>query len=279
VLDACAAAVRPGVTTDELDRIAHDVTVAGGGYPSPLNYCSFPKSCCTSVNEVICHGIPDARPLEDGDIVNLDISVFLNGYHGDLNETVLCGSVDDAGQAVVRGAWECLSRAIDLVKPGTRFRDVGDAISAHAARAGLSVVRTYCGHGIGCVCAPACIVLLRHCCPALVLCADARAVAARHPTLLPAFHPCSELFHCAPNIPHYGNNKAVGIMRPGMIFTIEPMINLGSWKDTTWPDGWTSVTIDGKRSAQFEHTMLVTETGVEILTARTPDSPAIFPFA
>ena len=150
MLDACAAAVRPGVTTDELDRIAHEVTVAGGGYPSPLNYCSFPKSCCTSVNEVICHGIPDMRPLEDGDIVNLDISVYLNGYHGDLNETVLCGNVDEAGRNLVKGAWECLAKAIELVKPGTRFRDVGDIISAHAARGGLSVVRTYCGHGIGC---------------------------------------------------------------------------------------------------------------------------------
>jgi methionyl aminopeptidase len=150
VLDACAAAVRPGVTTDELDRIAHEVTIAGGGYPSPLNYCSFPKSCCTSVNEVICHGIPDARPLEDGDIVNLDISVFLKGYHGDLNETVLCGAVDEPGRALVRGAWECLAKAMEIVKPGTRFRDVGDVISAQASRAGLSVVRTYCGHGIGC---------------------------------------------------------------------------------------------------------------------------------
>jgi hypothetical protein len=154
VLDACAAAVRPGVTTDELDRIAHEVTVAGGGYPSPLNYCSFPKSCCTSVNEVICHGIPDMRPLEDGDIVNLDISVFLNGYHGDLNETVLCGNVDEAGRNLVKGAWECLAKAMEIVKPGTRFRDVGDVISAHASRAGLSVVRTYCGHGIGCVARP-----------------------------------------------------------------------------------------------------------------------------
>ena len=151
VLDACAAAVRPGVTTDELDRIAHEVTVAGGGYPSPLNYCSFPKSCCTSVNEVICHGIPDMRPLEDGDIVNLDISVYLNGFHGDLNETVLCGAVDEAGRNLVKGAWECLAKAMEIVKPGTRFRDVGDVISAHASRAGLSVVRTYCGHGIGCV--------------------------------------------------------------------------------------------------------------------------------
>jgi methionyl aminopeptidase len=151
VLDACAAAVRPGVTTDELDRIAHEVTVAGGGYPSPLNYCSFPKSCCTSVNEVICHGIPDARPLEDGDIVNLDISVFLGGFHADLNETVLCGNVDAAGRALVKGAWDCLAAAIAIVKPGTRFRDPGDVISTKASQAGLSVVRTYCGHGIGCV--------------------------------------------------------------------------------------------------------------------------------
>lgn len=144
MLDACAAAVRPGVTTDKLDRIAHEVTVAGGGYPSPLNYCSFPKSICTSVNEVICHGIPDARPLEDGDIVNLDISVYLGGFHADLNETVLCGNVDAAGRLLVRGAWECLAAAIAIVKPGTRFRDPGDAISTRAAQLGLSVVR--CAH-------------------------------------------------------------------------------------------------------------------------------------
>ena len=260
MLDACAAAVRPGVTTDELDRIAHEVTVAGGGYPSPLNYCSFPKSCCTSVNEVICHGIPDMRPLDDGDIVNLDISVYLNGYHGDLNETVLCGAVDEAGRNLVKGAWECLAKAIELVKPGTRFRDVGDIISAHAARGGLSVVRTYCGHGIGCA-----AERLR-----------CMRCVARDSLVAPLSR---ELFHCAPNIPHYGGNKAVGIMRPGMVFTIEPMINAGSWKDTTWPDGWTSVTIDGKRSAQFEHTLLVTETGVEVLTARVPESPPLFPFA
>ena len=257
MLDACAAAVRPGVTTDELDRIAHEVTVAGGGYPSPLNYCSFPKSCCTSVNEVICHGIPDARPLEDGDIVNLDISVYLGGFHADLNETVLCGNVDEAGRALVKGAWDCLAAAIAIVKPGTRFRDAGDVISTKASQAGLSVVRTYCGHGIGC--AP--------CHSAPPIRADSGPRFARR-----------ELFHCAPNIPHYGNNKAVGVMRPGMVFTIEPMINLGGWKDTTWPDGWTSVTTDGKRSAQFEHTLLVTETGVEVLTARLPSSPPTFPF-
>ena len=236
ILDAVAAAIAPGVTTDELDRIAHEVTIAGGGYPSPLNYCSFPKSCCTSVNEVICHGIPDARPLEDGDIVNIDISVYLGGYHGDLNETLLVGSVDEAGKALVRGSWECLAAAIAMCKPGVRFRDIGDVITAKASRGNLSVVRTYCGHGIG------------------------------------------ELFHCAPNIPHYANNKAAGTMKPGMVFTIEPMINLGSWKDVTWPDGWTSVTVDGKRSAQFEHTLLITDTGVEVLTARKEDSPKLFPF-
>lgn len=237
VLDACVAAVRPGVTTDELDRIAHDVTVAGGGYPSPLNYCSFPKSLCTSVNEVICHGIPDARPLEDGDIVNLDVSVFLGGYHGDLNETVLCGQVDDQGRALVRASWTCLAAAMAIVKPGTRFREVGDVISSAAASAGFSVVRTYCGHGIG------------------------------------------SLFHCAPSIPHYGGNKAVGIMKQGQVFTIEPMINAGSWKDTTWPDGWTSSTVDGKRSAQFEHTLLVTHTGCDVLTKRLDTSPPSFPFS
>eukprot|EP00217_Crustomastix_stigmatica_P015138 CAMPEP_0183793070 /NCGR_PEP_ID=MMETSP0803_2-20130417/2982_1 /TAXON_ID=195967 /ORGANISM="Crustomastix stigmata, Strain CCMP3273" /LENGTH=509 /DNA_ID=CAMNT_0026037443 /DNA_START=48 /DNA_END=1577 /DNA_ORIENTATION=- len=236
VLDAVARAIRPGVTTDELDRIAHETTVDGGGYPSPLNYCDFPKSCCTSVNEVVCHGIPDARPLEDGDIVNIDISVYVGGYHGDLNETYLVGNVDDAGKRLIKETLACLEKAIAICKPGTRFRDIGDVISRHAQQCQLAVVRTYCGHGIG------------------------------------------ELFHCAPNVPHYARNKAVGVMKPGMAFTIEPMINEGVWQDRMWPDGWTSVTADGKRSAQFEHTMVVTDTGVEILTGRIADSPAMFPF-
>ncbi|XP_028754180.1 methionine aminopeptidase 1A [Neltuma alba] len=234
VLDAAARAIQPGVTTDEVDRVVHEATVAAGGYPSPLNYHFFPKSCCTSVNEVICHGIPDARKLEDGDIVNVDVTVYHNGVHADLNETYFVGNVDEESRRLVQCTYECLDKAISIVKPGVRFREIGEVINRHASMSGFSVVKSYCGHGIG------------------------------------------ELFHCAPNIPHYGKNKAVGVMKAGQTFTIEPMINAGVWRDRMWPDGWTAVTADGKRSAQFEHTLLVTETGVEVLTARLPTSPNVF---
>nr|XP_018685169.1 PREDICTED: methionine aminopeptidase 1A-like isoform X1 [Musa acuminata subsp. malaccensis]XP_018685170.1 PREDICTED: methionine aminopeptidase 1A-like isoform X1 [Musa acuminata subsp. malaccensis]XP_018685171.1 PREDICTED: methionine aminopeptidase 1A-like isoform X1 [Musa acuminata subsp. malaccensis] len=236
VLDAAACIIRPGITTDEIDEVVHQATIAAGGYPSPLNYHFFPKSCCTSVNEVICHGIPDARKLKDGDIVNVDVTVYYKGVHGDLNETFFVGEVDEASQQLVRCTYECLEKAISIVKPGVRYREVGEVISRHATMSGFSVVKSYCGHGIG------------------------------------------ELFHCTPNIPHYGRNKAVGIMKAGQTFTIEPMINAGVWRDRLWPDGWTAVTADGKRSAQFEHTLLVTETGVEVLTARVPSSPDVFPW-
>ncbi|KAI8328958.1 MetAP 1 [Chlamydoabsidia padenii] len=224
VLDIGAAAIRPGITTDEIDRIVHEATIERGAYPSPLNYYTFPKSVCTSVNEVICHGIPDQRPLKDGDIVNLDVTCYYGGFHGDLNETYLVGKVDERGQLLVKTARECLEKAIALVKPGVRYRDFGKVIEDHAKKNGFSVVRTFCGHGI------------------------------------------NQLFHCSPNVPHYANNKAVGIMRAGHVFTIEPMICEGTWRDELWPDNWTAVTQDGGRSAQFEHTMLVTETGVEVLT-------------
>ncbi|KAJ2961924.1 hypothetical protein NQZ79_g2937 [Umbelopsis isabellina] len=224
VLDIGAAAVRPGISTDEIDRIVHEATIERGAYPSPLNYYNFPKSCCTSVNEVICHGIPDQRLLKDGDIVNLDITCYLDGFHGDLNETYLVGNVDEKGRKLVNVARECLQKAIDMAKPGVRYRDFGKVIEDHAKKNGFSVVRTFCGHGI------------------------------------------QELFHCAPNVPHYANNKAIGVLKPGHTFTIEPMICEGTWRDELWPDNWTAVTHDGLRSAQFEHTLLVTETGLEILT-------------
>ncbi|KAI3444708.1 hypothetical protein Pfo_001373 [Paulownia fortunei] len=236
VLDAAARVIRPGITTDEIDAVVHEATIAAGGYPSPLNYHFFPKSCCTSVNEVICHGIPDARKLEDGDIVNVDVTVYYKGVHGDLNETFFVGNVDEASQRLVQCTYECLEKAIAIVKPGVRFREIGEIINRHASMSGFSVVKSYCGHGIG------------------------------------------ELFHCAPNIPHYARNKAVGVMKAGQTFTIEPMINSGVWRDRMWPDGWTAVTADGKRSAQFEHTLLVTDTGVEVLTARLPSSPNVFPW-
>jgi len=226
VLYTAGKMVKPGVTGDDIDRVVHEKSIALGCYPSPLNYKGFPKSVCTSVNEVICHGIPDNRPLCDGDIVNVDVTCYFDGVHGDVNETFLVGNVADEHKLLVQTAYECLEEAIKAVKPGQLYRNVGDIISKHAHKNNCSVVRTYCGHGIG------------------------------------------ELFHCSPNVPHYAKNKAIGVMKPGHIFTIEPMINAGKWGDEQWPDGWTAVTRDGRRSAQFEHTVLVTDTGVEVLTKR-----------
>ena len=174
-----------------------------------------------------CHGIPDYREVQDGDIVNIDVTTFnKGGYHGDLNETFCVGKVDADGQKLVQTAFECLQAALALVKPGTLYRDLGTAISKTASKTKCSVVRTYCGHGIG------------------------------------------SLFHTIPNIPHYHKNKAKGTIQKGHVFTVEPMINLGNPGDYTWEDNWTAVTTDGKRSAQFEHTVLVTDTGCEIMTAR-----------
>jgi methionyl aminopeptidase len=227
VLDIAGKALRPGVTTDEIDRIVHEACIERDVYPSPLNYYNFPKSVCTSVNEVICHGIPDYREIQDGDIVNIDVTTFnKGGFHGDLNETFTVGNADEDSKKLVKTAFDCLKNALAMVKPGTLYRDLGTVIHKTATANGCSVNRTYCGHGIG------------------------------------------SLFHTAPNIPHYHKNKAKGIMKAGHVFTVEPMINLGGPSDTTWGDNWTAVTVDGKRSAQFEHTVLVTDTGCEILTAR-----------
>ncbi|KAI9137909.1 peptidase M24, structural domain-containing protein [Paraphysoderma sedebokerense] len=234
VLDVAAKAIKPGITTDEIDRIVHEACIERNCYPSPLNYHNFPKSCCTSVNEVICHGIPDRYVLKDSDIINIDISVYHKGYHADLNETFFVGrssyytspdsNVPSTSYKLINTTRECLKAAIEMVKPGVFYRDLGNAIEKVAKSNGFSVVKTYCGHGI------------------------------------------HKLFHCAPNVPHYAKNKAVGVMKPGHIFTIEPMISEGTWRDVTWPDNWTATTADGKRSAQFEHTLLVTDTGCEILT-------------
>ncbi|ELU18778.1 hypothetical protein CAPTEDRAFT_184699 [Capitella teleta] len=226
VLDVAAKAAAVGVTTEEIDTLVHEACIERECYPSPLNYYNFPKSCCTSVNEVICHGIPDARPLKDGDILNVDITTYHRGFHGDLNETLFVGNVDEKSRKLVTVTHECLSKAIDSVKPGVRYREIGDIIQRHAQSHGFSVVRSYCGHGI------------------------------------------HRLFHTAPSVPHYAKNKAVGVMKPGHAFTIEPMISEGTWRDQTWPDNWTAVTQDGKRSAQFEHTLLVTDVGCDILTQR-----------
>jgi methionyl aminopeptidase len=224
VLDITKAAVRPGITTDEIDEICHQAYIDLGGYPSTLNYHGFPKSLCTSVNEVICHGIPDMRKLENGDIVNLDVTIFLDGMHGDMSETVGVGEIDEVSKKLLRVTHECLMLGIGAVKPGTPLCEIGRAIQMHAEKHGYGVVRAFVGHGIG------------------------------------------EQFHMDPQVPHYYDPSARTIMEPGMVFTIEPMINLGNWGHLTWDDKWTAVTADYKRSAQFEHTILVTSRGVEILT-------------
>ncbi|KAI3367911.1 hypothetical protein L3Q82_026741, partial [Scortum barcoo] len=205
VLDIAAMMVKPGITTEEIDHAVHLACIARNCYPSPLNYYNFPKSCCTSVNEVICHGIPDRRLLQEGDILNVDITVYHNGFHGDLNETFYVGEVDEEAKKLVQTTYECLMQAIDSVKPGIRYRELGNIIQKHAQANGFSVVRSYCGHGI------------------------------------------HRLFHTAPNVPHYAKNKAVGVMKPGHVFTIEPMICEGGWQDETWPDGWIGWTVSDQR--------------------------------
>lgn len=228
ILDIAASHVRPEITTDEIDEIVHNATIERNAYPSPLNYRNFPKSVCTSVNETICHGIPDHRKLKEGDIINLDVSLYYDGYHADLNETYAVGKIDEDSTKLINTARQCLDEAIKICRPGALFRDIGKVIEPIARSNGCATVRTYTGHGV------------------------------------------NDLFHCSPNIPHYAKNKAVGTMKPGMVFTIEPMINLGSnWDVVHWPDNWTATTVDGKRSAQFEETLLITEHGVEVLTAST----------
>jgi methionyl aminopeptidase len=224
VLAVTGAAVAPGVTTEELDLIAHDAYIARGAYPSTLNYHHFPKSICTSVNEVICHGIPDDRPLEEGDLVNVDVTAFIDGVHGDCSATYFAGEGDPESVRLVEVTRQCRDLGIAAVRPGRPISDVGRAIEAHAKGHGYGVVRTFVGHGIG------------------------------------------EQFHLPPNVPHYFTAAAATIIQPGMTFTIEPMITLGTWRERMWDNGWTAVTADGRRTAQFEHTIVVTDDGAEILT-------------
>jgi methionyl aminopeptidase len=224
VLQTVAEAIRPGITTDQLDAICHDEIVRRGAYPSPLNYGGFPKSLCTSVNEVICHGIPDDRALLDGDILNLDVTIYLDGVHGDTNATYPVGQIDDESARLIRVTRECLDRGIAAVKPGRPISDIGRAIQSHAEGHGFGVVRAFVGHGI------------------------------------------AEQFHTDLQIPHYYDQRATTVIEPGMTFTIEPMITMGAWQHHMWDDDWTAVTVDRRRTAQFEHTLLVTDDGVEILT-------------
>ena len=222
-----AELVAPGVTTDEIDRVVHEFVCDAGAYPSPLGYKAFPKSLCTSVNEVICHGIPDSRPLEDGDIVNLDVTVFVDGVHGDTDATYLVGDVDEASRLLVERTHEAMMRGIKAARPGREVNVIGRVIESYARRFGYGVVRDYTGHGIG------------------------------------------TEFHSGLIIPHYDAAPAHDtVIEPGMTFTVEPMLTLGGGSDwDLWDDGWTVVTADLSRSAQFEHTIVVTDNGAEILTA------------
>src|SRR6476660_9863971 len=218
-------AIAPGVTTDEIDRVVHEYICDHGAYPSTLGYKHFPKSCCTSLNEVICHGIPDSTVIEDGDIVNIDVTAYLDGVHGDTNATYLAGNVSEENRLLVQRTEEALRRAIKAVAPGRQLNVIGRVIESYARRFGYGVVRDFTGHGIG------------------------------------------RTFHSGLVIPHYDAAPAYNtIIEPGMTFTIEPMLNLGSHEWEMWDDDWTVVTKDRRRSAQFEHTILITESGNEILT-------------
>jgi len=224
VLDVVRAAVAPGVTTDELDRVAHEAYIERGGYPSPLGYKGFTKGVCTSVNEVICHGIPDDRPLGAGEIVNVDVTIFLDGVHGDTNATFGVGEIDERSTELIRVTKESLYLGIEAVRPGAPVWAIGRAIQEHAESHGFGVVRSFCGHAIG------------------------------------------REFHGALSIPHYEEPAMSLALEPGMTFTIEPMITMGSYRERIWSDGWTAVTSDGLRTAQFEHTIVVTDDAAEILT-------------
>ena len=223
-LEEVGRAVAPGVTTDELDRVGHEYLVAHGAYPSTLGYRGYPKSLCTSLNEVICHGIPDDTVIGDGDIVNVDITAYTGGVHGDTNATFLAGDVDEESRLLVERTREAMMRGIRVVAPGRPLNAIGRVIESYARRFGYGVVRDFTGHGIG------------------------------------------TTFHSGLIVPHFDDPDVDVVMEEGMTFTIEPMLTLGTIAYDVWDDGWTAVTKDRKRTAQFEHTILVTGDGYEILT-------------
>ncbi|MBN1259247.1 MAG: methionyl aminopeptidase [Anaerolineae bacterium] len=225
ILDMLETRVEPDITTEQIDRWVHEMTVENGAIPAPLNYRGYPKSVCTSLNEVVCHGIPGPRVLKEGDILNIDVTSILNGYYGDSSRMFLVGEVSEAARKLVDVTYECMMLGIEQVKPGNRLGDIGHAIQRHAESRGYSVVRAFVGHGTG-------------------------------------IH-----FHEPPDVHHYGQPGTGMPLAPNMVFTIEPMINAGGYAVRVLPDGWTAVTADGSLSAQWEHTILVTEEGVEILTA------------
>ncbi|MEI8058498.1 MAG: type I methionyl aminopeptidase [Actinomycetes bacterium] len=224
------SSIVPGITTDELDRVGHEFLCDHGAYPSTLGYPgsgrgpAFPKSLCSSINEVICHGVPDSTELQEGDICNIDITAFIHGVHGDTNGTFLVGEVDEESRLLVERTHEATMRGINAVAPGRAINVIGRVIESYAKRFGYGVVRDFTGHGIG------------------------------------------TAFHSGLVIPHYDDPSATTLIEAGMTFTIEPMLTLGTYAWNMWDDGWTIVTADTRRTAQFEHTILVTETGAEILT-------------
>ena len=232
ILNMLEDRVREGVTTEQINEWVHNETIANGAYPAPLNYGKgkgpfgkgFPKSVCTSINEVVCHGIPDNRILKNGDIVNIDVTCNLNGYFGDASRMFIIGEVSDSVKSLVYETLKCLELGISIVKPGARTGDIGNIIQKHAENLGFSVVKEFCGHGVGLE------------------------------------------FHEAPQILHYGDSGQGEILRPGMVFTIEPMINMGKPESKILSDGWTAVTLDKSLSAQWEHTVHVTNEGVEVMT-------------
>jgi methionyl aminopeptidase len=223
-LDRITSAVVPGVTTDELDRLCHDFIVGRGAIPAPLNYRGFPKSICTSVNHVVCHGIPGDKRLQDGDILNIDITVILDGWHGDTSRMFYVGKPSVRAERLVDATYDAMMRGIEAVRPGATLGDIGHAIQSYVEAQRFSVVRDFCGHGIG------------------------------------------QVFHDAPSVLHFGQPGTGPGLREGMFFTIEPMINVGGHQVKILEDGWTAVTRDRSLSAQFEHTVGVTATGVEIFT-------------
>jgi len=232
VLKMIAPHVQPGVTTGELDRLCHDYIVNElSAIPAPLNYKGFPKSICTSVNHVVCHGIPGDKQLKKGDVINIDITVIKDGFHGDTSKMFYVGEPSIQAKRLVTISHECMLRGIAQVRPGARLGDIGHAIQDHAEAQGCSVVREYCGHGIG------------------------------------------QIFHEDPQVLHYGKPGTGMELSPGMTFTVEPMINAGKKEVRLLPDNWTVVTRDHSLSAQWEHTVLVTDNGYEILTQLQGDSP------
>lgn len=231
VLDIAVSMVRAGITTAEIDRVVHEETLKRDSYPSPYNYHGFPKSCCTSINEVICHGIPDSTLLKEGDIINVDVTIFHDGVHGDCSETVMVGQVSDRVRELVITTYQAFKAAIAICKPGVKYNEIGGVIEDIVLAKGFTSVREFCGHGVG------------------------------------------RIFHTSPSVLHYKNKVRSGVMAPGHTFTIEPMICMGSNSPVTWPDAWTAATKDGLPTAQFEHTLLITESGVEELTGKLPSSP------